>query len=138
MANQMVVFLLGQEHYGLPISAVREIIVPPVIRSVPQAKEHVRGLINLRGKVISVLDLTGLLGLPSIPMAEKQRRIVVLERKDTLLGIEVDAVYEVTNLDDSKVELPPEYAGDSGYLAGIANQGENLLLILDVEKIFMH
>lgn len=139
MGSQMVVFQLGGEYYGVPISAVREIIVPPVIRSVPQAQAHVRGIINLRGKVISVINLTSLLGLPACAIStEEQHRIIVLEQEDTLLGIEVDIVYEVTSLAERELEPPPAYAGEAGYLAGIANQREKLLLVLDVDKIFAY
>lgn len=136
MEEQMVVFQLDNERYAVPISNIREIIVPPNIRPVPNAKEYVLGLINLRGKVITVIDLAQMLGKIAYN-SQEMRRIVVLEKEDTLLGIVVDVVNEVINITSNQLEPLPAYSGE-GYLTGILHQGDLLLLVLDVEKIFVN
>ncbi|WP_206811193.1 chemotaxis protein CheW [Paradesulfitobacterium ferrireducens] len=135
--EQVVIFQMGVEQYAVPMSAVREIIVPPQIRSVPNAKGHVRGIISLRTKVITVLNLAQLLKLDSISsVTELQRRIVVLEDKEVLLGIEVDEVKEVLDIARYELEPPPAAVGRETFLDGILNLGERLILMLNVPALF--
>jgi len=135
--EQVVIFRMGEEQYAVPMSTVREIIVPPQIRSVPNAKGHVRGVISLRGKVITVLSLAQLLNLDTRTSdSEHQRHMVVLENEEVLLGIEVDEVKEVLNIAQHKIEQSPAIAGQETFLDGILNLGERLILMLNVKGIF--
>lgn len=135
--EQVVVFKMGGENYAVGMSTVREIIVPPKIRNVPNAKGYVRGIITLRGKVIPILSLAKLLKLESnASLPELQRRIVILENEETLLGIEVDAVNEVLNIAQYELEPSPTVVGQETFLDGILNLGERLILMLNAPALF--
>lgn len=96
-----------------------------------------RGIISLRGKVITVLNLAKLLNLDaSTSSPELQRRIVVLENEEVLLGIEVDEVKEVLIIAQYELEPPPTVVGKETFLDGIFNLGERLILMLNVKAIF--
>src|SRR5216684_3284335 len=134
--RQLVVFHLGAELYGVEISRVHEIIRLQAVTRVPHAPSFVEGVINLRGKVIPVVDLRRRFGLDS---AEHTRasRIVVVEIGDQVVGIVVDGVSEVLRVNTSIVEPPsPVVAGvDSEYLHGIAKLPERLVILLDLDRV---
>lgn len=134
--QQLVVFELGAELYGVEIARVHEIIRLQTVTRVPRAPAFVEGVINLRGKVIPVVDLRRRFGLPT---AEHTRstRIVVVEIGDQVVGIVVDGVSEVLRVNTATVEPPsPVVAGiDSEYLHGIAKLPERLVILLDLDRI---
>jgi purine-binding chemotaxis protein CheW len=134
--QQLVVFELGAEFYGVEISRVHEIIRLQSVTHVPRAPSFVEGVINLRGKVIPVVDLRRRFGLPS---GEHTRasRIVVLEIGDQVVGVIVDGVSEVLRVNTATVEPPsPVVAGiDSEYLQGIAKLPERLVILLDLDRV---
>jgi purine-binding chemotaxis protein CheW len=134
--QQLVVFQLGGELYGVDIARVHEIIRMQTVTRVPRAPSFVDGVINLRGKVIPVVDLRRRLGLPS---AEHTRasRIVVVEIGDQVVGIVVDGVSEVLRVSSSVIEPPgPVVAGvDSEYVQGIAKLPERLVIMLDLDCV---
>jgi purine-binding chemotaxis protein CheW len=134
--QQLVVFHLGAELYGVEIARVHEIIRLMQVTRVPRAPSFVEGVINLRGKVIPVVDLRRRFGLPQ---AEHTRasRIVVVELSDHVVGIIVDGVSEVLRVNTSTVEPPsPVVAGiDSEYLHGIAKLSDRLVILLDLDRI---
>ena len=134
--RQLVVFQLGGELYGVEISRVHEIIRLQTVTRVPRAPAFVEGVINLRGKVIPVVDLRRRFGLPS---AEHTRasRIVVVEIGDQVVGIIVDGVSEVLRVGESTVEPPsPVVAGiDSEYIHGIAKLPDRLVILLDLDRV---
>ncbi len=134
--KQLVVFQLAAELYGVEISRVHEIIRLQSVTRVPRAPAFVEGVINLRGKVIPVVDLGRRFGLP---LGEHSRasRIVVVEIGDQVVGIIVDAVSEVLRVNTSIVEPPsPVVAGiDSEYLEGIAKLPDRLVILLDLDRV---
>jgi purine-binding chemotaxis protein CheW len=134
--RQLVVFQLGAELYGVEISRVHEIIRLQSVTKVPRSPAFVEGVINLRGKVIPVVDLRRRFGLPT---AEHTRasRIVVVELGDQVVGIVVDGVSEVLRVNTATVEPPsPVVAGiDSEYLHGIAKLTDRLVILLDLDRI---
>ena len=134
--QQLVVFHLGAELYGVEIARVHEIIRLMQVTRVPRAPSFVEGVINLRGKVIPVVDLRRRFGLPQ---AEHTRasRIVVVELSDHVVGIIVDGVSEVLRVNASTIEPPsPVVAGiDSEYLSGIAKVDEQLIILLDLDRV---
>jgi purine-binding chemotaxis protein CheW len=134
--RQLVVFQLGAELYGVDIARVHEIIRLQSITRVPRAPSFVEGVINLRGKVIPVVDLRRRFGLP---LAEHTRatRTVVVEIGDQVVGIIVDSVSEVLRVSTSTIEPPsPVVAGiDSEYLQGIAKLPERLVILLDLDRV---
>jgi purine-binding chemotaxis protein CheW len=134
--RQLVVFQLGAELYGVEIAGVHEIIRFQAITRVPRAPAFVEGIINLRGKVIPVVDLRRRFGLPAATQT-RASRIVVVEIGDQVVGIIVDAVIEVLRINASTVEPPsPVVAGlDSEYLHGIAKLPERLVMLLDLDRV---
>src|ERR1700716_3305273 len=134
--RQLVVFQLGAELYGVEISRVHEIIRLQKVTTVPRAPTFVEGVINLRGKVIPVVDLRKRFGLATADHT-RATRIVVVEIGDQVVGMIVDGVSEVLRVQASTVEPPsPVVAGiDSEYLHGIAKLPERLVIMLDLDRV---
>ena len=134
--RQLVVFQLGAELYGVEISRVHEIIRLQTVTRVPRAPSFVEGVINLRGKVIPVVDLRRRFGLPSAQHT-RASRIVVVEIGDQVVGMVVDSVSEVLRVSGTTVEPPsPVVAGvDSEYIHGIAKLPERLVILLDLDRV---
>jgi purine-binding chemotaxis protein CheW len=134
--RQLVVFQLGAELYGVEIARVHEIIRLQTITRVPRAPSFVEGVINLRGKVIPVVDLRRRFGLVAAEHT-RRTRIVVVEIGDQVVGMIVDGVSEVLRVPASVVEPPsPVVAGiDSEYLHGIAKLSERLVILLDLDRV---
>ena len=130
--QQLVVFTLGSEEYGLPITQVQEIIryAPP--RTIPSAAATVRGVINLRGKIIPVCDLKLRLGLYGEDAEDA--KIVIVESGGVTAGIVVDEVDEVLTVEDEQLEPPP--SGEVGHIEAVAKVGDRLLVLLDLDAMF--
>ena len=133
---QLVVFELGDESYGVDISRVQDINRMQEITEIPHAPESVVGVINLRGRVIPVIDLRKRFGLPDA-VHTKDTRIVVVHLEGNLIGVIVDAVSQVLRIPADIVEPPsPVLAGvDSRYLRGIAKLDEKLVILLDLDFV---
>jgi purine-binding chemotaxis protein CheW len=129
----LVTFRLGKEEYGVEIKQVQEIIRAADITPVPGAPAHVRGVINLRGKIIPVVDLRRRFGLPAVEESE-ERRIVVVEVGDKRLGMLVDSVSQVIKFSSSVMEEMPEEAVTLGenYIRGMGKLDDRLIFILDL------
>ena len=130
--QQLVVFSLGSEEYGLPITTVQEIIRYTKPRTIPSAPPSVRGVINLRGKIIPVVDLKSRLELDGGDAEES--KIVIVEAGTVTAGLIVDDVDEVITVDEASLEQAP--TGDVGYISAVAKVGDRLLVLLDVEAMF--
>ena len=133
---QLVVFDLTDEGYGVDISAVREIICLQEITQVPRTPEFVEGVINLRGKVIPVIDLRKRFGL-TVEDESQDNRIVVVDIGGQDIGVIVDAVAEVLRIPANSVEPPASVitTADSDYLLGIAKLDSRLIILLDLRKV---
>lgn len=141
LAGKYLTFNLSSEAYGVPVLKVREIITMLPITSVPQMPNHVKGVINLRGKVIPVIDLRTKLGFPA-PEATENNCIVVVQlpaRGGELrnIGLIVDAVEEVANIATEDLEPPPDFGGAISveYLLGMAKVKGVVKSLLDIEKV---
>lgn len=134
-ASQFLTFHLNGQTYGLPISTVREINRMAEITPVPRVPEFVVGVMNLRGKVVPVLDLRKRLGLPATAPT-KESCIVVVEGPEGEVGMIVDSVAEVIELPDETRQAPPKVAADSDYttIGAFARRDDKLILILDVGR----
>lgn len=134
--EQVVVFDLAGESYGVSIRHVQEIIRRPAITVVPRAPEFVEGVINLRGRVIPVIDLRNRFGLPRIE-PDRAARIAVLEIAGHTVGAAVDAVSEVLRIPTSVIEPPgATLAGPAtAHLRGIAKIEDRLIILLDLERV---
>ena len=130
---QVVICQLGDECYGLEIGSVYEIIRFQESTAVPTAPGYVDGVINLRGRIIPVMDLSSRFGLPR-PSTTKSTRIIVAGTDGVRVGLVVDAVTEVLMIAEEAVEPTPDVAAahDSAYIRGIAKLGEELVILLDL------
>lgn len=133
--EQLVVFELGAESYGLQIDVVREIITLQPVTRVPQTPEFVEGVINLRGRVIPVMDLRKRLGLAEADRG-RMTRIMVVEGEGGTVGMVVDAVSEVLTVAGDQIEPPSPYVGmDIDHVRGVAKVGERLVILLDLGRL---
>lgn len=131
-----VTFGVGQELYGIPVLQVQEVLKVPEIAEVPGAPGHVLGIINLRGNVVTVLDLRRRLRLAERPH-DDATRIVVVETGENVAGILVDRVEEVMELGaDQLAPLPGVGDRDNAnVLSGVAHCGAEMLILIDVDKL---
>jgi purine-binding chemotaxis protein CheW len=133
--EQLVVFQLGSEAYGVRIDVVREIITLHQVTAVPHAPAFVEGVINLRGRVIPVIDLRRRLDLPPTERG-RMTRIVVVEAEGGTVGMVVDAVSEVLTVGASAIEGPSPYLGvEVDGVRGVAKLEDRLIILLDLDKI---
>ncbi len=133
---QLVTFSVAGEEFGVDIFKVLEIIRIMEITKVPNSPAFVDGVINLRGKVIPVIDLRKRFGM--FPKEhDHNTRIIVFEIRKTIVGFIVDSVSEVLRIKASTVEPPPPVIGglDSEYISGVGKLEEKLLLLLDLNKL---
>jgi len=138
--KQLVSFILGKEEFGVDILMVQEIIRLATITPIPNAPEFIEGVINLRGKIIPIIDLRKRLkiGKDDEITNEKHTRILVIEIDGNVTGFIVDAVSEVLKIPINRIEPPPEIivsSIDSEYISGVIKLEENLLILLDFKKI---
>ncbi|GAB1408871.1 chemotaxis protein CheW [Desulfovibrionales bacterium] len=133
---QLVTFSIGDEEFGVEILKVQEIIRMLEITKVPKAPAFVEGVINLRGKVIPILDLRKRFGL-SARNHDKNTRIIVIEINSMIVGFVVDSVSEVLRLPASTVEPPPPVVSglDSDYISGVGKLEDRLLIMLDLNRL---
>lgn len=133
---QLVTFSIGEEEFGVNILKVQEIIRTMDITKVPRAPDFVEGVINLRGKVIPIIDLRNRFGLSSKP-EDKDTRIIVIEINNIIVGFVVDAVSEVLRIPAGTVEPPPPVVAgvDSDYISGVGKLKERLLIMLDLDRL---
>ncbi|MGG4497059.1 chemotaxis protein CheW [Brevibacillus reuszeri] len=134
---QSILFKMGNEYYGLPISLVREIIKPLPVTRFPKSPPYVEGVIDLRGRILPIINLPKMFGLEPT-LETDDTRFVDLQLEGLSIGIIVEAVSEVLNIPQKLIEpAPPIIAGvDGKYLQGIARMNDKLIMLLDVDEIF--
>ena len=130
--QQLVVFTLGAEHYGLPIHAVNEIIRYSEPRSVASRTEWVRGVISLRGRIVPVFDVAARLGLTS--ELSEQSKIVIVEAGGEIAGVIVDTVEEVLTVSDEQIEEAP--GADPAMIEAIVRIDDRLIVLLTLGTVF--
>ena len=133
---QLVSFKLGKEEFGIDILQVQEINRMVEITQIPDAPSYVEGIINLRDKVIPVIDLRKKLGLEATEHC-KETRIVVMDVNGRMTGMIVDSVSEVLRAPKSTIEPPPQMVNsvNADYLSGVVKLEGRLLILLDISKI---
>jgi purine-binding chemotaxis protein CheW len=133
---QVVGFRIGNETFGVRIGSVREIVRVPEITAVPSAPETVEGVINLRGKIIPVMDLRKRFGQSDVK-PDKKNRILVVELENKLVGLIVNAASEVLKISPSEIEAPGNLfaEGESGYVTGVGKLKGRLIILLDIAKL---
>ncbi len=140
LAGKYLTFRLAREEFAIQVLKVREIMGIEEITAVPQTPCYVKGVINLRGKVIPVVDLRLKFGLPELEYTQRTCIIVVqvsLGRTTTLMGIVVDGVSEVLNLAGSDIENTPEFGNGvaTPYLMGMAKIKGKVKILLDINQV---
>lgn len=133
---QIVGFRVGRETFGVPISLVHEIVRVPEITAVPEAPDYVEGVINLRGKIISVLDLRKRFGEKQVT-PNKKNRILVVEVDGKMVGLIVDAASEVLKVSDSEIDAPPHIYqnGELNFVTGVGKLRGRLIIMIDLTKV---
>jgi purine-binding chemotaxis protein CheW len=139
-AGKYLTFQLGTEEFGVRVLKVREIMGVQEITAIPQTPAHVKGVINLRGKVVPVVDLRVKFGLEAAPFTQKTCIIVTQVQSDSgtvLMGMIVDGVSEVLNLSAAEIEDTPDFGEDiaTKYLLGMAKSKGRVKILLDIDKV---
>jgi len=132
----IVGFRIGHETYGVPITSLHEIVRLPEITAVPDAPDYVEGVINLRGKIVSVIDLRKRLGEISIAPS-KNNRILVVEHRGRLCGLIVDSASDVLKIPAADIEPSPTEFVEGGLncVTGLGKYEGRLIVLLDIEKV---
>lgn len=130
-------FKAGEESYATDIMQIREIILCRKVTHIPKAPDFIEGIINLRGKVIPVIDMRKRLGLEPKEPTRHARIIVIKFHDGKRVGVVVDSVTKVLRIEESEIEAAPSIAKgiESEYLTGVARDGDELVLVLDMEKV---
>jgi len=134
--GQFLTFFLDEEEYGLEILTAQEIIGLMAITPLPNTPSFIRGIVNLRGRVIPVIDLRLKFGMETIA-ATSETCIIVVQVGHLSIGLVVDRVSEVTDIRDEDIEDPPSFGAgvDTQYLLGVAKSQETVRLLLDIEAV---
>ncbi|MFI5379155.1 MAG: chemotaxis protein CheW [Tepidisphaerales bacterium] len=138
--GKYLTFALGKEEYGLEILKVREIIGYMEITAVPRTPSYVKGVINLRGQVIAVIDLRSKFGMETAERTE-QTCVIVVEIKQggrkLSTGIIVDHVSEVLDIGGEKIEEPPTFGAsvDTDFILGMGKIGDSVKILLDIDRV---
>jgi purine-binding chemotaxis protein CheW len=141
LAGKHLTFVLGREHYGVPVLKVREIIRLCDITPVPQMPDYIKGVLNLRGKIIPVADLRVKFRLASTENTDLTCIVVVqvslADKSSTLMGLIVDAVEEVANLTAADIEPTPDFGGavQADYILGMAKVKGQVKALLDIDAV---
>jgi purine-binding chemotaxis protein CheW len=132
----IVGFKVGRETYGVPIASLHEIVRVPEITAVPDAPDYIEGVINLRGKIVSVIDLRKRFGEPATA-PNRRNRILVVEHGGRLSGLIVDAASEVLKIPAADIEPAPASLQDGGLncVTGLGKYRERLIVLLDISRL---
>lgn len=135
-AGKYLTFFLDNEEYGLEILKVQEIIGRMPITPVPKTPEHIRGVINLRGKIHPIMDLKLKFGMAGTEITD-ETCIIVVNAAKMMMGILVDRVSEVANIASGEIEDTPTFGSgiDTEYLLGVGKTGGRVRLLLDIDKV---
>ena len=141
LAGKYLTFTLQNESYGIEVLKVREIIRHLNVTTVPQMPEYIRGVINLRGKIIPVMDLRVRFGFPNVANTEQTCIVVVqvrlLDGQATPMGMVVDGVEEVINFNAADIEKTPDFGGQIAvdYILGMAKVKGIVKVLLDIDRV---
>lgn len=134
--THVVGFKVGRETYGIPITTLHEIVRVPEITAVPDAPAHVEGVINLRGKIVAVVDLRKRFGKASAA-PDRHSRILVVEHRGRLVGMIVDSASEVLKIPEGEIETAPAMMQEGGLdcVTGLGKYKGRLIILVDVHKV---
>lgn len=134
---QLVTFHIGKEEFGIDITKVQEINRMIEVTRMPNTPSYIEGAVNLRGKIIPIVNLRKKLGLGLVEH-DKSTRIMVVEVEGKVLGFIVDSVSEVLRIQDPRIEAPPSISDstESAYIEGVINLADRILMLLDLDALF--
>ncbi len=134
--NQFLTFNLGEELYGVDILRVQEIKGYTAVTKIPNTPPHIKGVLNLRGTIVPIVELRTKFGMPTIDYTAFTVIIVVMVR-DKVMGLVVDAVSDVLNIDKKDIQSPPQFGVkvDVSFLNGIGKSGDKLVALLDIDRL---
>ena len=135
--EHLATFFLSREEYGVDVRLVQEIMRVSEITQVPRAPGFIKGVINLRGRIIPVVDLKRKLNLGDVDEAARQARIVVVKVRERLVGLLVDGASQVLKVPVASIEPPPEEVVeiDANYIRGVAKLERRLIILMDLPKV---
>jgi purine-binding chemotaxis protein CheW len=141
--TQYLTFFLGDETFSLDIARVREVLDYTIITRVPRTPNYVKGVINLRGSVVPVVDLRLKFGMPTLSVSVNTCIIIVeavVQGDSVVLGLLVDSVQEVIELDRGNIQPAPRIGTklDTGFIKGIGRQDDRFIIILNIDRVFSH
>jgi purine-binding chemotaxis protein CheW len=134
--NQFLTFHLGEELYGVDILRVQEIKGYTAVTRIPNTPPHIKGVLNLRGTIVPIVELRTKFGMPTIDYTPFTVIIVVVVR-DKVMGLVVDSVSDVLNIDKRDIQPSPQFGSkvDVNFIDGIGKSGEKLVAILDMDRL---
>lgn len=134
--SQYLTFGIDEEEYAISILKVKEIIEMKKITKIPNLPEYIKGIINLRGNIIHIIDIREKFGM-NIREYDKFNVIIIVEAAEKTLGIIVDQVKDVLSIDKKGIQPPIDFEGtiDNVYVEGMAKVGERLVVIVDIDKM---
>jgi len=134
--NQLISFIVGDEEYGLDILRVKEVIRIRDITRLPRVPSFVKGIINLRGDVIPIIDLRDKFGLENREYTD-MTRVIVVDIDEKLVGMVVDAASQVVRIPTDQIEPPPPIVGglSAEYVRGVGKLDERLVILLNIDRI---
>jgi len=137
--EHLVTFLLAEEEYGVDVKLVQEIIRISTITPVPRAPEFIKGVINLRGRIVPVVDLRRKLGLGDVDESGKAARVVVVRLRDRLIGVLVDGASQVLKVPVSTIEAAPEevLSISHSFIRGVAKLEKRLIILIALQEILV-
>ena len=134
--REVLVFVIGKEEYGVDILKVQEIRGYDKVTPIPSAPEYLKGVVNLRGVIVPVIDMRVKFKLAEVRY-DTFTVVVILRIAGRVIGLVVDGVSDVVRLTESEVKAAPQLGSvvDGSFIAGLATQGERMVLLLDIEKL---
>ncbi len=134
--NQFLTFQLGSELYGVDILRVQEIKGYTAVTKIPNTPPHIKGVLNLRGTIVPIVELRTKFGMPTIDYTMFTVIIVVVV-KEKITGLVVDSVSDVLNIDKKDIQVPPQFGTkvDVSFLNGIGKSGDKLVALLDMDRL---
>lgn len=134
--NQFLTFNLGEELYGVDILRVQEIKGYTAVTKIPNTPPHIKGVLNLRGTIVPIVELRTKFGMPTIDYTAFTVIIVVVVR-DKVMGLVVDAVSDVLNIDRKDIQMTPQFGArvDVSFVNGIGKSGDKLVALLDMDRL---
>lgn len=134
--SQFLTFNLGEELYGVDILRVQEIKGYTAVTKIPNTPPHIKGVLNLRGTIVPIIELRTKFGMPTIEYTAFTVIIVVVVR-DKVMGLVVDSVSDVLNIDKKDIQPPPQFGAkvDVSFMNGIGKSGDKLVALLDMDRL---